>query len=125
MAKLGKEVQGRILRVAGNVLESTAFFSCTKKEKEENNDDSNESNDGMEKLDEPKAPKLSHKAFLGLILTCLKAQDDQKEDLLSSLHTQLTQFLQAINEVSDFYGYKEGFFSFFSLNWTEIYNKYS
>lgn len=113
MAKLGKEVQGRILRVAGNVLESTAFFSCTKKEKEENNDDSNESNDGMEKLDEPKAPKLSHKAFLGLILTCLKAQDDQKEDLLSSLHTQLTQFLQAINEVSDFYGYKEGFFSFF------------
>lgn len=99
VAKLGKEVQGRILRVAGNVLESTPFFSCSKKEKEENNDDSNESNDGMEKTDEPKTPKLSHKAFLGLILTCLKAQDDQKEDLLSSLHTQLTQFLQAINEV--------------------------
>lgn len=99
VSKLGKEVQGRILRVAGNVLESTNFFSSSKKSKEENNDDSNESNDGMEKIEKPKPPQLSHKAFLGLILTCLKAQDDQKEDLLSSLHSQLTQFLQSINEV--------------------------
>lgn len=99
VSKLGKEVQGRILRVAGNVLESTHFFSSSKKMKEENNDDSNESNDGMEKIEKPKPPQLSHKAFLGLVLTCLKAQDDQKEDLLSSLHTQLTQFLQSINEV--------------------------
>lgn len=105
VSKLGKEVQGRILRVAGNVLESAPFFCSTfKKAKDENNDDSNESNDGMEgggtgKVDKPKPPQLSHKAFLGLVLTCLKAQDDQKEDLLSSLFSQLTQFLQSINEV--------------------------
>lgn len=108
VAKLGKEVQGRILRVAGNVLESTPFFCCTKKQKDENNDDSNGSNDGAERApDDVKPPKLSHKAFLGLILTCLKAQDDQKEDLLSSLHTQLTQFLQAIQKFDDVGGIKD------------------
>lgn len=115
VSKLGKEVQGRILRVAGNVLESAHFFCSTfKKAKDENNEDSNESNDGLEgnggggggigggggKVDKPKPPQLSHKAFLGLVLTCLKAQDDQKEDLLSSLFVQLTQFLQSINEVT-------------------------
>lgn len=108
VAKLGKEVQGRILRVAGNVLESTPFFCCTKKQKEENNDDSNGSNDGTERQpDETKPPRLSHKAFLGLILTCLKAQDDQKEDLLSSLHTQLTQFLAAIQKFDSVGGIKD------------------
>lgn len=108
VAKLGKEVQGRILRVAGNVLESTPFFCCTKKQKEESNDDSNGSNDGTERQpDEIKPPQLSHKAFLGLILTCLKAQDDQKEDLLSSLHTQLTQFLAGIQKFESVGGIKD------------------
>lgn len=108
VAKLGREVQGRILRVAGNVLESTPFFCCTKKVKEENNDDSNGSNEGAERPpDELRPPQLQHKAFLGLILTCLKAQDDQKEDLLSSLHTQLTQFLAAIQKFEDVGGIKD------------------
>lgn len=99
VSKLPNAVQGRILKVAGNVLESTNFFNASKKAKEENNDDSNESNDGMEKQDKPKPPQLSHQAFLGLVLTCLKGQDEQKEGLLSSLNSQLSQFLQSITEV--------------------------
>lgn len=102
VSRLPSAVQGRILKVAGNVLESTNFFSsASKKAKDENNEDSNESNDGMDKIEKPKAPKLNHQAFLGLVLTCLKGQDEQKEGLLSSLHSQLTQFLQSINEVSN------------------------
>ncbi|KAG4072103.1 hypothetical protein HA402_015602 [Bradysia odoriphaga] len=100
VSKLHSSVQGRILRVAGNVLESTNFFTTTtKKVKDENNEDSNESNDGMEKMEKPRAPQMSHQAFLGLILTCLKGQDEQKEGLLSSLHSQLSQFLQSSNEL--------------------------
>lgn len=99
VSKLHSSVQGRILRVAGNVLDSTNFFTAAKKIKEENNEDSNESNDGIEKIEKLRAPQMSHQAFLGLILTCLKGQDEQKEGLLSSLHSQLSQFLQSNNEV--------------------------
>lgn len=102
VSKLHSSVQGRILRVAGNVLESTNFFTSAKKVKEETNEDSNESNDGMEKMEKLHAPQMCHQAFLGLILTCLKGQDEQKEGLLSSLHTQLSQFLQSSNEVTFF-----------------------
>lgn len=99
VSKLHSSVQGRILRVAGNVLESTNFFTTSKKVKEDTNEDSNESNDRMEKMEKLNAPQMCHQAFLGLILTCLKGQDEQKEGLLSSLHTQLSQFLQSNNEV--------------------------
>ena len=99
VSKLPSAIQGRILRVAGQVLEATNFFSASKKLKEEPNDDSNESNDGVEKVETPQTPQLSHQAFLGLILTCLKGQDEQKEGLLSSLYSQLSQFLQCVNQV--------------------------
>jgi len=36
---------------------------------------------------------LSHQPFLSLVLTCLRGQDEQREGLLASLHSQLTQFL--------------------------------
>lgn len=100
VSKLHSSVQGRILRVAGNVLESTNFFTSSKKTKDEANEDSNESNDGIDKMEKAQAPQMSHQAFLGLILTCLKGQDEQKEGLLSSLHSQLSQFLQSNNEVN-------------------------
>lgn len=45
------------------------------------------------------APGLCHQPFLTLVLTCLRGQDDQKEGLLTSLHTQLSQFLQTAKEV--------------------------
>lgn len=99
VSKLHSSVQGRILRVAGNVLESTNFCTSTKKVKEEPNEDSNGSNECIDKMEKLRPPQMSHQAFLGLILTCLKGQDEQKEGLLSSLHSQLSQFLQSNNEV--------------------------
>lgn len=43
---------------------------------------------------------LSHQPFLSLVLTCLKGQDDQREGLLTSLQTQLTQYIQLSKDVS-------------------------
>lgn len=101
VSRLPSAVQGRILKVAGNVLESTNFFSAPpKKAKDENNDDSNDSSDGMDIVEKPKVPKLNHQAFLGLVLTCLKGQDEQKEGLLSSLLSQLEQFSESRKKVS-------------------------
>lgn len=100
VSKLPSAIQGRILRVAGQVLESTNHFNSAKKMKEEPNEDSNESNENLERPVKTNTPQMSHQAFLGLILTCLKGQDEQKEGLLSSLYSQLSQYLQCVNEVS-------------------------
>lgn len=43
---------------------------------------------------------LSHQPFLSLVLTCLKGQDDQREGLLTSLHSQLNQFFLLSKDVS-------------------------
>lgn len=49
----------------------------------------------------PPTPSLSHhQPFLSLVLTCLKGQDDQREGLLTSLHSQLSQCLSQSKEVS-------------------------
>lgn len=98
VSKLPSAIQGRILRVAGQVLETTNFFNSTTKLKEETNEDSNESTEPPERI-KTDTPQMSHQAFLGLILTCLKGQDEQKEGLLSSLYSQLSQFMQRANEV--------------------------
>lgn len=42
---------------------------------------------------------MSHQPFLGLVLTCLKGQDEQKEGLLTSINSQLSQFLQSSKEL--------------------------
>lgn len=46
------------------------------------------------------APLIHHQPFLSLVLTCLKEQDDQREALLASLHSQLSQFLALSKSVS-------------------------
>ena len=43
---------------------------------------------------------VNHQPLLSLILTCLKGQDEQREGLLTSLQTQLAQFLQSPKDVS-------------------------
>lgn len=49
----------------------------------------------------PPSPSLSHhQPFLSLVLTCLKGQDDQREGLLTSLHSQLSQCLSITKDVS-------------------------
>lgn len=71
--------------MAGQVLETTNCFSTKNKE----NSDGNGKN-----LGKKKKVQINHQPFLGLVLTCLKGQDDQKEGLLQSIHLQLSQFLQ-------------------------------
>jgi len=85
VGKLPSEVQGRILKVAGQVLESTNSFAVKNKSSE----NSENSPSGRKK-----SPQIDNQPFLGLVLTCLRGQDDQKEGLLQSLHSQLSQFLQ-------------------------------
>lgn len=86
VAKLPSEVQGRILKVAGQVLESTNSFGVKNK--------SSENAEGNGMAGRKKSVQIDNQPFLGLILTCLRGQDDQKEGLLQSLHSQLSQFLQ-------------------------------
>lgn len=83
VAKLPSEVQGRILKVAGQVLESTNSFGAKNK--------SSENSEGT--TERKKSVQIDNQPFLGLILTCLRGQDDQKEGLLQSLNSQLAQFL--------------------------------
>ncbi|GAB6019774.1 hypothetical protein CHUAL_001322 [Chamberlinius hualienensis] len=78
VSKLPSAVQGRVLKVAGQVLES-GNWSSKSKDKDKNVQKS--------------ASLLSHQPFLSLVLTCLKGQDEQREGLLTSLSTQLGQFL--------------------------------
>lgn len=94
VAKLPCEVQGRILKVAGQVLESTNSFGTKNK--------SLEASEAQGSSGRKRCIQINHQPFLGLILTCLKGQDDQKEGLLQCLHSQLSQFLQ--NKELEFVG---------------------
>lgn len=94
VAKLPSEVQGRILKVAGQVLESTNSFGVKNK--------SSENNENNGTTGRKRSVQIDHQPFLSLVLTCLKGQDDQKEGLLQSLHSQLSQFLQ--NKELEFVG---------------------
>lgn len=85
VSKLPSEIAGRILKVAGQVLESTNIFGLKHK--------TLESSDNFGNAVKKHCTKIDQKPFLGLVLTCLKGQDD-KEGLLQSLHSQLSQFLQ-------------------------------
>ena len=94
VAKLPSEVQGRILKVAGQVLESTNSFGVKSK--------SSENNENSTTIGRKRNVQINHQPFLGLVLTCLKGQDDQKEGLLTNLYTQLSLFLQ--NKELEFIG---------------------
>lgn len=76
VSKLPSAVQGRVLKVAAQVLESGGW--C----REQKNKRSNPESQSL----------FSHQPFLTLVLTCLKGQEEgQREGLLSSLHSQLSQ----------------------------------
>ncbi|XP_014230379.1 mediator of RNA polymerase II transcription subunit 12-like isoform X1 [Trichogramma pretiosum] len=78
VSKLPSAVQGRVLKVAGQVLEAGNWAKSTGRERRS------------------KSPSMfNHQPFLSLVLTCLKGQDDQREGLLTSLHLQLSQFCTA------------------------------
>ncbi|XP_034934643.1 mediator of RNA polymerase II transcription subunit 12 [Chelonus insularis] len=85
VSKLPSAVQGRVLKVAGQVLESGNWSKTAGRER-----------------GRLKSPSLfNHQPFLSLVLTCLKGQDDQREGLLTSLHSQLSQFLNTSKEEKD------------------------
>ncbi|XP_076661232.1 mediator complex subunit kohtalo [Halictus rubicundus] len=87
VSKLPSAVQGRVLKVAGQVLESGNWSKTAA---------------GRER-GRSKSPSLfNHQPFLSLVLTCLKGQDDQREGLLMSLHSQLSQFLNIGKEEKNF-----------------------
>ncbi|XP_071503303.1 mediator of RNA polymerase II transcription subunit 12-like protein [Diadema antillarum] len=85
ISKLSSSVQGRVLKAAGNILESVGQTWTSKAS----------SKDKDKQGQRSQAPTVSHQPLLSLVLTCLKGQDEQREGLLSSLQTQLTQFLQS------------------------------
>nr|CAD7411497.1 unnamed protein product [Timema cristinae] len=86
VSKLSSAVRGRVLKVAGQVLESGNWSSKTR--------------DKERPSQRTSSSLLNHQPFLSLVLTCLKGQDDQREGLLTSLHSQLSQFLQLNKDVS-------------------------
>ncbi|KAJ8669737.1 hypothetical protein QAD02_000996 [Eretmocerus hayati] len=81
VSKLSSAVQGRVLKVAGQVLESGNWSKAAGRDKRSKN-----------------PSQFNHQPFLSLVLTCLKGQDDQREGLLTSLHSQLSQFCTASKE---------------------------
>ncbi|XP_069936794.1 mediator of RNA polymerase II transcription subunit 12-like protein, partial [Cherax quadricarinatus] len=115
ISKLPKAVQGRVLKVAGQVLESVNFgaYSGNSKPTDDENatgegpvaspppshsqPSSVSSSNGMENPPGGRSlghwPLASHRPFLQLVLMCLDGQDDQLTELLESLRTQLTQSL--------------------------------
>lgn len=79
ISKLPSAIQGRVLRVAGQVLESGNWSGKSRE---------------RDRSAQRSSSLLSHQPFLSLVLTCLKGQDDQREGLLTSLHNQLSQYIQ-------------------------------
>ncbi|XP_059156878.1 mediator of RNA polymerase II transcription subunit 12-like protein isoform X2 [Physella acuta] len=84
IAKLPITIQGRVLKLAAQVLESGNMSSKNKQEKEKNMKSKS---------------LLGHQPFLSLVLSCLKGQDEQREFLLRSLLNQMEQFINNVKEV--------------------------
>ncbi|XP_077555179.1 mediator of RNA polymerase II transcription subunit 12-like protein isoform X10 [Haemaphysalis longicornis] len=86
IAKLPAAVQGKVLRAAGQVLESGSWASIA-------SSSSSSKSKEKDKQVHRSASLLSHQPFLSLVLMCLKGQDEQREGLLNSLYSQLNQCL--------------------------------
>lgn len=88
IAKLPAAVQGKVLRAAGQVLESGSWSSTSSSWSS-----SSSKNKDKDKQVQKSSSLLSHQPFLSLVLMCLKGQDEQREGLLNSLYSQLSQCL--------------------------------
>ncbi|CAG2169792.1 unnamed protein product, partial [Oppiella nova] len=105
ISKLPSAVEGKILKVAANVLESGNWMSNTSNQSSQSSSYSSSKNKDRSFQQQKNSSNtnptnsvtslLSHQPFLSLVLMCLKAQDDQRESLLNSLYNQISQ---AINE---------------------------
>ncbi|XP_012937095.1 mediator of RNA polymerase II transcription subunit 12-like protein [Aplysia californica] len=89
IAKLPNAIQGRVLKLAAQVLESgnNLFVSAKSKQEKEKNMKSKS--------------LLGHQPFLSLVLSCLKGQDEQREFLLRSLMNQMEMFIGNSKDMMD------------------------
>nr|KAG5692294.1 hypothetical protein BaRGS_009504 [Batillaria attramentaria] len=87
ISRLPSPIQGRVLKLAGQVLESGNNLFVSAKSKQEK--DRNQKSKSL----------LGHQPFLSLVQTCLKGQDEQREGLLNSLMSQLEKFINNTKEI--------------------------
>ncbi|KAL8595943.1 hypothetical protein ACOMHN_018255 [Nucella lapillus] len=87
ISRLPVAIQGKVLKLAGQVLESgnNLFVSAKSKQEKDRNLRSQ--------------TLLGHQPFLSLVQTCLKGQDEQREGLLNSLMSQLEKFINNTKEI--------------------------
>jgi mediator of RNA polymerase II transcription subunit 12 len=86
ISKLSSAVQGKVLRTAGQVLETGNNFWSAKNSKD------------RERYLLKSTSLLGHQPFLSLVFACLQGQDEQREGLLKSLYDQLDKFVTNTKE---------------------------
>ncbi|XP_054168464.1 mediator of RNA polymerase II transcription subunit 12-like protein isoform X2 [Oppia nitens] len=100
ISKLPTTVEGKILKVAANVLESgnwmtnatnQSFQGSSYSSKNKDRSFQQQKNSSNNSCNSSPPSLLSHSPFLSLLLMCLKGQDDQRESLLNSLYNQISQ----------------------------------
>ena len=109
VSKLPGTVQGRILKVASQVLESCNWGPPSKGAKEKER-----GNAGAATATLRSKSLLSYEPLLSLVMTCLKGQDEQRFAFVSSLHSQLSTYSVFIVAVVFFLAYRHLFW------WYEI-----
>ena len=99
--KLPPAVQGKILKVAANVLESGNWISSGSNSSQNSYSYSKSKDRGFQQQKNSSnsnasssSTLLSYPPFLSLVLMCLKGQDEQRECLLTSLFNQLQQAIK-------------------------------
>ena len=96
ISKLPPSVQGKILKVAANVLESGNWMSASNSQnlysysKNKDRGFSQQKSNSSGNANNPSS-LLSYPPFLALVLMCLRGKDEQRESLLNSLFLQLQQ----------------------------------
>ncbi|XP_014668472.1 PREDICTED: mediator of RNA polymerase II transcription subunit 12-like protein [Priapulus caudatus] len=98
VAKLPAAVQGKVLRAAGQVLESCNWSpsSSSSSSSSASKKDRDRAGGGQRGMSPP-----CQQPFLCLVLTCLRGKDEQREGLLFSLYSQLGQYLHAGERCGD------------------------
>lgn len=97
ISKLHSSVQGKILKVAANVLETGNWMNASSSQnpypyKKQDRGFSQQKNSSSNNSNNPPS-LLSYPPFLALVLMCLRGRDEQRESLLNSLYSQLSQAL--------------------------------
>ena len=95
VSKLPGSIQGRILKVASQVLEKCNWSPPSANKAKDTKDSKEIGKDRQAPGTSSGRTKslLSYEPFLALVTTCFKGQDDQREAFLSSLHGQMLNYI--------------------------------